>query len=321
MLTFDIPEPDWQSAALAPEDRSTKGSGPPPSERLRGWVALGEPVAIPLTLARVGADDDLRHFIEEAGATHAFHLVHLACSFRPADDEPFAKAWLAVSLARSEGDGEAPTPIAWSMQPQRLSDAVQAAQTVRLGGALKLFDNGPGIESGAETTESWTRHDPFLEAFNELRADPLWEFTRTARAAIRGQFRLTLVVRAPRDVPTAGEVSLATVVQRRHFGLIPYTATLDEKPTLRFTLAPPPTAPNGEPATPTDERVRLRQVLDDSFDANELRTLCFDLGIAYDDLPGEGQGGKARELVAYCERHGHYAALRAAVRRLRPHEW
>ena len=34
--------------------------------------------------------------------------------------------------------------------------------------------------------------------------------------------------------------------------------------------------------------VKLRQILDARFDEGELRTLCFDLGVDYDGLPGEG---------------------------------
>ena len=48
----------------------------------------------------------------------------------------------------------------------------------------------------------------------------------------------------------------------------------------------------------------LHWELSDSFDLEELRTLCFTLGIDYHNLPGEGKAAKARELVAYCERKG-----------------
>ena len=40
-----------------------------------------------------------------------------------------------------------------------------------------------------------------------------------------------------------------------------------------------------------------------SFDTSELRTLCFDLDVDYDNLPGEGKMDKARELVMYLRRH------------------
>jgi len=62
----------------------------------------------------------------------------------------------------------------------------------------------------------------------------------------------------------------------------------------------------------------LRQILDARFDAGELRTLCFDLGVDYDDLPGEGKSDKARELVAYLERHGRLSELIRTGKQLRP---
>jgi hypothetical protein len=45
---------------------------------------------------------------------------------------------------------------------------------------------------------------------------------------------------------------------------------------------------------PTD----LRLILSLHFDLEEFRTLCFDLGIDFDNLRGEGKEAKARELVA-----------------------
>ena len=42
--------------------------------------------------------------------------------------------------------------------------------------------------------------------------------------------------------------------------------------------------------------VQLREFLTEYFNEEELRTVCFDLGIDYDNLGGEGKGGKAREL-------------------------
>lgn len=47
---------------------------------------------------------------------------------------------------------------------------------------------------------------------------------------------------------------------------------------------------------------RLRRILAERFDEGELRTLCFDLGVDYDSLPGRGKAEKATDLVAYLER-------------------
>jgi hypothetical protein len=56
------------------------------------------------------------------------------------------------------------------------------------------------------------------------------------------------------------------------------------------------------------------------FDLEELRTLCFDLGVKFDTLPGEELGAKTRELLSYLERHEpeRLAELRAQLEELRP---
>jgi hypothetical protein len=66
------------------------------------------------------------------------------------------------------------------------------------------------------------------------------------------------------------------------------------------------------------EPSRLREVLVKYFDDGELRDLCFELKIAYGDLPGAGKKDKARELVTFCERHDRTTDLIDAILRLRP---
>jgi hypothetical protein len=51
-----------------------------------------------------------------------------------------------------------------------------------------------------------------------------------------------------------------------------------------------------------DHAVKLRRAIAERFDLEELRTLCFDLKIDYDNLPGEGKSNRARELVAFLNR-------------------
>ena len=54
--------------------------------------------------------------------------------------------------------------------------------------------------------------------------------------------------------------------------------------------------------TPLEKLTQLRQRLG-PLSKEELRDMCFDLGVKYDDLPGGGAAAKARELVDYLERH------------------
>jgi serine/threonine protein kinase len=66
------------------------------------------------------------------------------------------------------------------------------------------------------------------------------------------------------------------------------------------------------------DAVALRQVLAERFDLEELRTVCFDLGVRFDDLPAEGQQAKARELVAYLQRRERLSQLVSYIRQHRP---
>ena len=68
----------------------------------------------------------------------------------------------------------------------------------------------------------------------------------------------------------------------------------------------------------TELRTQLRQLLVKRFNEGELRTLCFDLGVDYDDLPGLGRADKARELVDYMERHESLSELVRVGQQSRP---
>lgn len=66
------------------------------------------------------------------------------------------------------------------------------------------------------------------------------------------------------------------------------------------------------------DRTELFEILKTYFDDNELRDLCFAMSIDYESLPGAGKAAKARELIAYCERHRRIADLVEAIGKVRP---
>lgn len=71
-------------------------------------------------------------------------------------------------------------------------------------------------------------------------------------------------------------------------------------------------APQGSP-----DAAALRDLLVTYFSEPELKDLCQDLGIDYEGLPAQGKADKARELVAYAQRHQTMGALLARCRELR----
>jgi len=62
----------------------------------------------------------------------------------------------------------------------------------------------------------------------------------------------------------------------------------------------------------------LLQRLNHDFDDNEFRTLCFELGIKYENLADEGLKGKQREFLLLLERNGRLPELINLLRQKRP---
>lgn len=84
-------------------------------------------------------------------------------------------------------------------------------------------------------------------------------------------------------------------------------------PTIEFQ--PLQANPNlWERATPQ----KLRQFISLYFNDSELRDLYFDLDVDYDSLPGQGKRDKAREIVAFCNRHSKFPRLAAMCLEQRP---
>lgn len=65
--------------------------------------------------------------------------------------------------------------------------------------------------------------------------------------------------------------------------------------------------------------VALWKAIGDGYNLDELKELCFELGIDYDALAGDSKPAKARELVQHARRHGISAQLVALIMAERPH--
>ena len=64
--------------------------------------------------------------------------------------------------------------------------------------------------------------------------------------------------------------------------------------------------------------IRLRDMLSTGFNESELRDLCTDFRIEYEDLAGSQRRDKIRELIAHFERRGRTSEIIEVVRDLRP---
>jgi hypothetical protein len=66
----------------------------------------------------------------------------------------------------------------------------------------------------------------------------------------------------------------------------------------------------------------LHQGMVKSYNLEELRTLCMQLGVDYDDLGGDGKDGKIRELISYLNRRGQLSKLIEQCKTNRPdYQW
>ncbi len=93
---------------------------------------------------------------------------------------------------------------------------------------------------------------------------------------------------------------------------------LDLIPEVTSTV--PVSTKDREPATTTlqNERARLRQNLNTYFSDTELREICFDLGIDYQELPHEDKRAFVVELITHLDRRGRLAELISVCKQLRP---
>lgn len=69
----------------------------------------------------------------------------------------------------------------------------------------------------------------------------------------------------------------------------------------------------------SSDNSKLRVAIAKHFNLSELKNLCQDLDIIYDNLPDTTISGKARELVEHCIRHGSLNKLINTLKELRPH--
>jgi hypothetical protein len=164
-------------------------------------VYLGVPQAVVITHPEAaGSDEGLALFLRGNGDS-CFHAVHLACSFQPAVRERIVDTAVRVSLTRRDSQSD-PGPIAWSLTPRCLPPITELARMQRISTSFKLI----GIDS--EQQVKTTKTQCLVQAFNELRHDPSWEFRGTRETPLRGTQRLVLVVKSLQPVSTKLHVSL-----------------------------------------------------------------------------------------------------------------
>jgi hypothetical protein len=230
VTTLELDDPELQPVTLGLEQRRTLGASAVGPLAIEDRIALGQPVCQALDLATV--DAEARDFLDGRPES-SFWLLALTCSFRALADEPIETAWLQVQLMATTPPGAA-DPLAWSMEPLSLTDPVQVSRSAKLDATLKLrsdtipIEIGPSV--GRESTETYARRIPFVEAHSEGTARPSWIFTRTEVTEVRGVHRLRAVVELPAGATGKAEVSAGATLRLKALGLLPFHAQLKDLP-------------------------------------------------------------------------------------------
>jgi len=146
--------------------------------------------------------------------------------------------------------------------------------------------------------------------------------TQTLDPASRGQRLIPLLLK-PCELPPRiraltyldfTDSDQVTLQLERLIAAVRSETRLIQAPKVESPARTVPTQPRRE----LPDLARLRQMLAKYFDESELRDLCFELSIEYDDLPGVSKGSKVREIVAYLDRRERTSELVNLVQRLRP---
>ncbi|MFD5555672.1 hypothetical protein ACFWIA_17745 [Streptomyces sp. NPDC127068] len=195
MIELTDPQLVEQDLVLTPADalRDVPAEGDPVDPPLAGRVRLGGPHALRLTPDELAADPALARYAEDRAALYDHYLVRLSLTFAPEPRSPrleFAHVGLSLSSTAF-----APQPVAHSMDPVRLTDAVQVQRVRRIGPQLSLLGADASLGEVGRTV-TFTRNRPLVQALDLGGSAPAWEFRRTEATELTGSYPLSLVVRS-----------------------------------------------------------------------------------------------------------------------------
>lgn len=71
----------------------------------------------------------------------------------------------------------------------------------------------------------------------------------------------------------------------------------------------------------SEDRAQLREFLSERFSLDEMKTLCFDLGLDYEEFPHATKSEFSRELIVYFQRHNKMGCLVTEMIKARPDPW
>jgi hypothetical protein len=191
-----------------------------------------------------------------------------------------------------------------SNETRRLNgDKSICEEGVEDGDTLRIFPESVGGDASAIAGQPASEMDRLLDEWSARFENRLGALEKRLDETAASLTRLTQTLeQRAQNSNDQSDPSIATLAA----ALRTLADSLHSQP-IAFRSLPPQRAQQS-----------LFQVLRDYFSLAELRELCFSLEIPYADLPGDTLSDKAREVTAYAQRHGQWAELETAVRRLRP---
>lgn len=225
MPEINLDQISEQSVDLEP--RVTKGAHfvAGGDETLKGRITVGTPLVIPVTADTTKKDTLLGAFMKANPTGYKFHALRFACTLNVVNGEPFNWATLSVLMERKNDPDASPAPIAWQLEPCKLSIPVTYTQKVDVGADLTIppfwkFSISP------EQMTSWPQDEIYLQALGIQESTPKWHFEKTSRVALGGSYPLIATVITPADTSVQCEVQFDAEIERMKFGLIRYSAAL-----------------------------------------------------------------------------------------------
>jgi hypothetical protein len=240
MTVLELPEPELHAIRLDPDKRTTLAPGDKEAGPQKGRLSLSVPLLTPLDTKTVAAD--AMPFLK-AHPRSAFHLLSLTASFTHIESDPFESAWVDIAL-RCPAPEAAVHPVAWSMIPRSIEEAVSVSRTVKLGSDLKFSHPvaglGASFGAGKKETVTFTLRDVRVEALKEGTRDPRWEFWPTTSGTIRGMQTLCLVIDLPADAHGTASVNIgATIRLHRIKKVFRFKSALSGIPEIRTVQIEP----------------------------------------------------------------------------------
>ena len=226
--------PDWSGKAELEEDvelaagqergwfgRNDESGAENTAVRELPLVSIGAPEVWPLR--DVYPLDKMPATLRASLDTADFHLVRLACSFRPKRQEVQVEwARFGVTLLP---DDRGRLPIAYDMHPLQLTTDVKRNVKVSLSPTVKFQELEVGVGS-ADFGFEYTELQPVISASGIGESEPSWDFQSATGAQLIGSKWMHLLVRTPREMTTVNaNLRLVADVMRGAFRLPVFART------------------------------------------------------------------------------------------------